>query len=61
MQTTVPQAPVVALPPPCAPLADIGTAQHAALLRWHNRRPVHDVTDDLHHHPRFPCVQGGVA
>jgi hypothetical protein len=58
---TVPQAPVAALPPPRAPLAEVGTAQHAALLRWHNRRPLTEVVDDLQAHPRFPCVRGGAA
>lgn len=56
---TVPHAPVAALPPPRAPLAEVGTAQHTALLRWHNHRPLYDVVDDLHAHPRFPCLSGG--
>ena len=58
---TLPQGPVVALPPPCAPLADVGSAQHTALMRWHNRRPVHDVTDDLRDNPRYPFIAGGAA
>lgn len=58
---TVPQAPVVALPAPRAPLADVGTAQHTALLRWHNRRPLPVVEQDMADNPRFPLIAGGAA
>lgn len=58
---TVPQAPVVALPAPRAPLADVGTAQHTALLRWHNRRPLLVVEQDMADNPRFPLISGGAA
>lgn len=61
MQSNLPHAVVAALPPPCAPLADVGSAQHTALMRWHQQRPVHDITQDLQAHPRFPCIAGGAA
>ena len=54
---TVPQ-PATAATPPADPLVDIGSAQHTALLRWHRKRPICDVMDELAANPRFPCVPG---
>lgn len=47
-----------ASPSPALPLPDVGTAQHAALLRWHANRPVGDVMDALQAHPHFPAIDG---
>lgn len=54
---TVPQ-PVTAATPPAVPMVDIGSAQHTALLRWHRKRSICDVMDELAANPRFPYVAG---
>lgn len=38
------------------PLADIGTAQHTALIRWFSNEPVGDTMDALHACPTYPLV-----
>jgi hypothetical protein len=43
-------------PRPATPLVDVGTAQHTALLRWHNREPLHEVFAALSAHPTYPLV-----
>lgn len=53
MQTLQPRATAIK---PNKPLAEVGTAQHAALLRWFSRVPVQDVCDALLANTRFPLV-----
>ena len=54
---TVPQPHPAASAGP-APAIDLGSAQHVALMRWHNRRAICDVMDELAANPRFPYVAG---
>lgn len=58
---TVPHEVPLALPAPAAPPSDVSPARHAALLRWHNDRPITAVEDDQHRHARFPLIEGGAA
>lgn len=51
---TLPHVPVTATP--IRPLAEVGTAQHTALIRWFSDQPIGDVMDALHAHPTFPLL-----
>jgi hypothetical protein len=53
---TLPQPPVAATSQHAAPLLELGTAQHTALLRWHNRAALSEVYAALAQHPTYPLV-----